>query len=58
MKTVDQYSTLSIQIEDLRKEMVFNGMQYGLTSPKVIKLSQDLDVLLNRVSTSENLDCI
>ncbi|MDQ0244108.1 hypothetical protein J2S09_001653 [Bacillus fengqiuensis] len=41
---------LYVQIEQKREEMILLGDQYGLTSPKVIQVSQQLDDLLNRLS--------
>jgi stage 0 sporulation regulatory protein len=38
---------LKKQIEQLRKHMIQTGLQQGLTSPRAIKLSQELDKLLN-----------
>jgi len=35
------------QIAQLRKNMIQTGLQQGLTSPRTLKLSQELDKLLN-----------
>ncbi|MGE7664679.1 Spo0E family sporulation regulatory protein-aspartic acid phosphatase [Ureibacillus composti] len=38
---------LQFKIEDLRSHMIATGQLKGLTHPDTIKLSQELDVLLN-----------
>ncbi|WP_342045239.1 aspartyl-phosphate phosphatase Spo0E family protein [Bacillus sp. OTU530] len=45
----NSYKVLSVQIEHKRKEMIYLGHRYGLTSPEVIQASQQLDCLLNKV---------
>lgn len=40
---------LSNKINQKRNEMIFLGNQYSLTSPEVIKVSRQLDNLLNKL---------
>ncbi|MEG0439164.1 aspartyl-phosphate phosphatase Spo0E family protein [Solibacillus cecembensis] len=39
------------KIEKLRSRLIYVGMEKGLTHPNTIKVSQDLDKLLNEYST-------
>jgi Spo0E like sporulation regulatory protein. len=38
---------LLIELEDLRRKMVHLGMRKGLRHPEVLKVSQELDIVLN-----------
>ncbi|WP_188456753.1 aspartyl-phosphate phosphatase Spo0E family protein [Virgibacillus oceani] len=42
-----EVSTLSLEIELKRNEMIQNGLTNGFTDKKTIKLSQELNELLN-----------
>lgn len=44
----EKYKLLEFQIEKKRKEMIFLSELYGLNSLKVIKVSQELDLLIVR----------
>ncbi|MBZ5753781.1 aspartyl-phosphate phosphatase Spo0E family protein [Metabacillus litoralis] len=48
------YEMLFVQIERKREEMIFLGTQHGLTSPEVIKASQQLDHILNNLNHLKN----
>lgn len=41
---------LEVRIEALRGEMVHVGMSRGLTDPETVRISQELDGLLNELS--------
>lgn len=43
---MDNRPELIIEIERLRKEMIEQGMETGLSSPSTIEKSQELDKLL------------
>lgn len=43
---IDQLHSL---IEKKRQLMINNGLQYGFTNRKTVKLSQELDKLINEV---------
>jgi hypothetical protein len=45
---------LHVQIEQKREQMILLGNQYGLTSSKVIHVSQQLDDLLNKLYCLKN----
>lgn len=44
------YKLLVKEIEITRKDMIFAGVEYGLTDLNTVKLSQRLDQLLNHLS--------
>ena len=44
----EKYKLLEFQIEKKRKEMILLSELYGLNSLKVIKVSQELDLLIVR----------
>ncbi|KAA9013565.1 aspartyl-phosphate phosphatase Spo0E family protein [Niallia endozanthoxylica] len=49
MKTkVLSLKDLEYQIDTLRTQMINIGIMKGLTHPETIKLSQELDILLNQ----------
>lgn len=49
MSTQNQYTQhLLIQIEVLREKLIRTGMKYGLQHCKTIKISQELDRMLNQ----------
>jgi hypothetical protein len=50
----DSYKVLIIQIEKKREEMILTGKIHGLTSPKTLYVSQQLDQLLNRLQHSNS----
>lgn len=39
---------LNVKIEELREKMIFIGMSKGLSSPDTLRISKDLDRLLNK----------
>ncbi|AEW58688.1 Spo0E family sporulation regulatory protein-aspartic acid phosphatase [Bacillus cereus] len=45
----NNYEILTFQVEEKRKEMIFLSELYGLTSEEVIRVSQELDFLLNSI---------
>lgn len=53
MKKENNYEILELQIEEKRKEMIFLGELYGLTSLETIRTSQELDLLLNTIRLNE-----
>ncbi|WP_458414363.1 Spo0E family sporulation regulatory protein-aspartic acid phosphatase [Schinkia sp. CFF1] len=43
-----QIERLNILIEKKRKQMISNGLQHGFTNITTIRLSQELDKLINQ----------
>lgn len=55
MMSVHKNSTILLEeIELTRKSLILIGAIYGLTHPKTVKLSQQLDQLLNELDDSEH----
>jgi len=44
------------QLELLREKMIETGMQYGLQDAKTIKISRQLDALLNEYANFEKVE--
>ncbi|WP_241494634.1 aspartyl-phosphate phosphatase Spo0E family protein [Bacillus coahuilensis] len=40
--------TLDFLVQIKRKEMIYHGLNHGLSHPRTIRLSQELDILLNQ----------
>ncbi len=50
---LDQLKKLQVAVEAKRKEMVTIGMSKGLSHPDTVRVSQELDELLNRLMEAE-----
>lgn len=48
MNLVNSEQFLLAKINDLREKMIEIGLEEGLTSPNTIKISKELDKLLNQ----------